>query len=75
MKVRVHTSSVKANCVYAGCSTHRSIYMQVSSCVSSVYVSYCDLAASAYCYSVLGLELVFDYSYCVLGTAVSEVFI
>ena len=56
MKVCIHAGSVKVNCIYAGCSTHRSAYTQVSGCVSSVYVSYCDLAASAYCYSVLGSE-------------------
>ena len=30
--------------------------MQVSGCLSSVYIFYCDIAASVCCCSVLGLE-------------------
>ena len=70
MKARIHTGSVKENCVYAGCSTYRSIYTQVLGFLSSVYVFYYDLAASTCCYSVLGsvfgiwlLYLCSGYSY------------
>ena len=56
MKAHIYTGSVNENCVYAGCSTHRSVCTQVSSCLSSVYIFYCDLATSIYCCSVLGSE-------------------
>ena len=72
-KARIHAGSAKGNCVYAGCSTYRGIYTLVSGCLSSVYVFYCDLAPSICSYSILGSE--FGYCFCVLGTAIRELFI
>ena len=53
-KTRIHAGLVKENCIYAGCSTYRSVYTQVSGFLSTVYVFYCDLATYICCYNVLG---------------------